>query len=240
MMTDIPFEQTSPYAWENYKDHVAGIISSIDRADIIEIGAGRAPLFDKADLPGNVASYTINDISKRELDLASGDWHKVCFDVCGDVSAIEPRYDVAFSKMLAEHVPDGYKFHSNLFKILKPGGISFHFMPTLYSPPFVINRLLPEFVSRSLLRVFFEYRDDDRIPKFPAYYSMCYGASARLVGRYNSIGFADVDIRTFYGHGYFAKIPGIRELDSVLSRFAYRHDWTLLGSYAYVRLVKPG
>ena len=46
--------------------------------------------------------------------------------------------------MLAEHVPDGYRFHSNLFELLKPGGVAFHFMPTLYSPPFVINRLLPE------------------------------------------------------------------------------------------------
>ena len=34
---------------------------------------------------------------------------------------------------------------------------------------------------------------------------MCYGKSARLIERYMSIGYADADIRTFYGHGYFLR-----------------------------------
>ena len=43
----------------------------------------------------------------------------------------------------------------------------------------------------------------------------------------------------YYGHGYFLKIPVLRELDRALTNFAYNRGLTLLGSYAYVRLVKP-
>ena len=115
-MNDIPFEHSSVYAWAKYKETVTEITSLLDCADIIEIGAGRTPLFDSGYLPENIASYTINDFSQRELDLAPGVWQKACFDVCGDAGAFKSRYDVAFSKMLAEHVPDGYRSHSNIFK----------------------------------------------------------------------------------------------------------------------------
>jgi 2-polyprenyl-3-methyl-5-hydroxy-6-metoxy-1,4-benzoquinol methylase len=238
-MADIPLDHTSQFAWANYKAEVARLIASKSRPDIIEIGAGRSPMFSEADLPENAGSYTIGDISRKELDLAPGSWNKSCFDICGDVSSISARFDVAFTRMLAEHVPDGYRFHSNVFSLLKPGGVAFHFMPTLYSPPFVINKLLPEAISRGILRAFFVNRNADEIPKFPARYSMCYGKSARLIRRYLSIGYADVDIRTFYGHGYFSKIPILREIDEALTNLSYKRGWTLLGSYTYVTLVKP-
>jgi len=239
IMADIPEEHTSHFAAANYKDEVVRLISSKSGPDIIEIGAGRNPLFSDADLPRNVDSYTIGDISRKELDLAPGSWNALCFDVCGDVGSISARFDVAFTRMLAEHVPDGYRFHSNVFSLLKPGGVAFHFMPTLYSPPFVLNKLLPESMSGGILRAFFANRTEDDIPKFPARYSLCYGDSPRQIRRLLSIGYADVDIRTFYGHNYFSKIPLIRELDSGLTRLAYKKGLSQFSAYAYVTLVKP-
>ena len=237
-MSPIPQEHTSAYAWSRYKAEVADLVRAKDRPDIIEIGAGRSPLFTRDDLPANVGSYTINDISQSELDRAPEGWTRACFDICGDVSPIRARYDVAFTRMLAEHVPDGPRFHANVFRLLKPGGVAFHFMPTLYSPPFVINKLLPETLSRKVLNAFFRHRNENEIPKFPARYSMCHGASGRLIARYKSIGYGEVDIRTFYGHDYFASIPILRDVDRVLSNTAYKRGMTLFGSYAYVTLGK--
>ena len=238
-MSGIPYTRSYKCAWEDCKDQIAGIASSIAGADVIEIGAGRAPLFKAADLPPSVASYTLSDISESELDQAPEQYNKICFDACGDITAIDSRYNLAFSRMLVEHVSDGYRFHSNIFELLKPGGISFHFIPTLFSPPFAINRLLPESLSRSLLGFFFKQRNDEQVPKFPARYSMCHGKTAGLIQRYKSIGYAEVDIRTFYGHGYFEKLPGVREIDHALSLMAYQRGWTILGSYAWIKLVKP-
>ena len=112
-------------------------------------------------------------------------------------------------------------------------------MPILYSPPFVINKLLPETASRRLLRAFFPNRTDDGRPKFPAHYSMCYGRSEKLARWYKALGYDSVDIRVFYGHDYFRKIPIVRELDDLLSWTAYRLQIPQLGSFAYVKAVKP-
>lgn len=237
-MTDIPYERSSPYAWEHFKSTVAELIASYPRPDVIEIGGGRSPQFLPDELPANVASYTINDISARELDLAPAAWAKAHFDVCGDLDPLPGPYDVAFSRMLAEHVPDGRRFHANILRLLKPGGTAFHFLPTLYAPPFVLNKLLPESLTRPILRAFFPDRDDRGTPKFPAHYSMCTGRSERLIRRYQSIGYERVDVRTFFGHNYFTRVPLLRELDRALSRCAWRHEIHALGAYAYVRLTK--
>lgn len=237
-MADIPYEHSSRYAWEHFKSTVARIVADYSALDIIEIGGGRAPLFSPSELPENVASYTVNDICARELDLAPAQCRKAHFDICGDLESVTERYDVAFSKMLAEHVRDGARFHANILQLLKPGGTAFHFMPTLYAPPFVLNRLLPETLTRPLVAALFPARNDQGSPKFPAKYSMCYGRSDRVIKKYRSIGYRDVDIRTFYGHDYFNRIPIVRELDHALSRFACRRGISALGTFAYVRLTK--
>jgi hypothetical protein len=69
-MTGIPFEQTRHFASETFKSHVAGLIEARSRPDVIEVGAGRSPLFSENDLPANAASNTISDISRAELDRA--------------------------------------------------------------------------------------------------------------------------------------------------------------------------
>lgn len=237
-MADIPYDRSSRFAWEHFKATVADIAADFPNPDIIEIGGGRSPLFAPGELPGNVASYTINDVSAQELERAPNIWRKACFDICGDLNPLPDQYDVAFSKMLAEHVPDGRRFHANILRLLKPGGVAFHFLPTLYAPPFVLNKLLPDSLTRPIVAALFPGRDDNGNPKFPAYYSMCSGRSERLIGKYRSIGYDRVDIRTFFGHDYFRRIPLLRELDRALSRFACGHDIHALGAYAYVRLTK--
>ena len=229
----IPVEHTTQHAWDTHTDRVKQLIASVPSADVIEIGAGRGPTFTRDSVPDSVSSYTINDIDQGELDLAPQGFLTECFDVCGD-DIPDARYDVAFSKMLAEHVPDGPKFHSNILKLLKPGGVAFHFFPTLYSPPFVINKLLPNRLAWALLNTF----SSKRTQKFPAYYSMCHGASEKLTKQLQDIGYAEVRLETFYGHTYFRSIPIVRTIDDALTRFAYRRGIRLLGSYAFLTVKK--
>jgi 2-polyprenyl-3-methyl-5-hydroxy-6-metoxy-1,4-benzoquinol methylase len=75
-----------------------------------------------------------------------------------------------FSKMLCEHLPDARTFHENCLRLLKPGGRAVHFFPTLYTLPFVANRLIPEEFARAVLRRIQPGRiDDPKHEKFPAY-----------------------------------------------------------------------
>lgn len=224
-------------AFKGYEEELRKLVQKYPNAEILELGGGRSPALPLESLPDTVRKYTVNDISEDELAQAPDGYERACFDVCGDVSEFEGRYDIIFSKMLAEHVPDGERMHKNVLSLLKPGGTAFHFMPTLYASPFIINRLLPDAIGQRILTALFK-RQLQRRGKFPAYYSLCRGRTAYLMNRLKGVGYSNVDIRRFYGHGYYAKIPIIREIEDFLSGLAARKNWSFYSSYAYVKSGK--
>ena len=94
--------------------------------------------------------YTILDISENELGKAPDQYKKLAQDImANDLSSTE-RFDLVFTRMLAEHVKDGELLHRNVYSLLNPGGFAVHFFPTLYAVPFLVNRLLPETLSALL------------------------------------------------------------------------------------------
>ena len=158
-------------------------------------------------------------------------YNRACFDVAGDATGFEGRYDVVFSRFLAEHVRDGRAMHRNIHKVLKPGGMAFHLMPTLYALPFVVNRLLPERLGERVLAL---NPRREISPKFPAYYSWCRGDTASMRRLFDRIGYDNVEIRNFYGHFYYETIPLLRNLESWFAGLASRKQWSWCSSYAYV------
>jgi SAM-dependent methyltransferase len=216
---------------QGYNETLRSIISRYPQADILELGGGRWPSFQLSDLPDNLRSYTVNDISPEELSLVPEGYKTACFDVAGDASGFEGRYDVVFSRFLAEHVRDGRAMHRNIHKVLKPGGIAFHLMPTLYAFPFVINRLLPERLAEKVLTL---NPRREISPKFPAYYSWCRGNTPAMRRLFERIGYDEVEIRNFYGHFYYETIPVLRDLESWFASLASRRQWSWCSSYAYV------
>jgi hypothetical protein len=219
-------------AMHGYDDTLRSIIARYPDADILELGGGRWPSFRLADLPDNLRSYTVNDISEEELSQVPHEYSKACFDVSGNASGFEGLYDVVFSRFLAEHVRDGRTMHHNIHKVLKSGGTAFHLIPTLYALPFVINRLLPERVGQKVLNAFSPRREIS--PKFPAYYSQCFGDTPAMRRMFDEIGYEQLEIRNFYGHFYYEAIPVLRNLESWFSSLASRNQWSWCSSYAYL------
>lgn len=213
-------------------DRLKGLVSEYSEPDILELGAGRRPSFAIADLPGTIRSYTVNDISEGELALLPAGYDKACFDVSGDASSFRNNYDVVFSRFLAEHVPDGEAMHRNVYSVLKDGGVAFHLLPTLYAVPFTINKMIPEALSRWVLRTFTSQHVYG--PKFPAPYSACYSNPRRMVMMLRSIGYRDVQFQNFYGHLYYQKIPLVNRLHERFSNMVAARDWHVFGTYAYI------
>lgn len=227
-------------AWDTammgYGDRLKEVVARYPQADLLELGAGRYPSFRISEMPATIRSYTVNDISEAELALLPEGYRKACFDVSGDASNFRNTYDVVFSRFLAEHVPDGPAMHRNVFSVLREGGTAFHLIPTLYALPFVINKLLPEKLTHKLLEKLSPRRAIS--PKFPAYYSACYANPGKMERLLRGIGYREVEVTPFYGHFYYEKIPGLKEIHEQFSALAASRDWTSLASYAYIRAVK--
>lgn len=221
------------WGWHHFKQTVEAFIVRYDLRQVLEVGGGRSPLFSADDVRRLGLTYTVNDLDQRELDLGPAYTAKRCFDIAGRHIPGEMAYDLIFSQMVLEHVADARLAYRNIFALLRSGGLSLSFYPTLYSPPFVLNRLLPERLSSSLVGLCCPGRNADRIPKLPACYSWCYGSSGRMAAMLQSLGYREAAVLPFYGHDYFRNIPVLSLLDNWLSLTAQRHDWRFLSSYAY-------
>jgi len=117
--------------------------------------------------------------------------------------------------------------------VLAPGGVALAFFPTLYAPPFIINRLIPESLSARILRLFFPDRHEGVQPKFPALYGHCRGGDHVLGRVFGKIGFRESLVVPFWNHGYFRAIPGLREIDRAFQNLARRRNWRAFTTYVY-------
>ena len=225
------------WARANFKDVVQRAIVASGAKRVMEIGGGRLPLFLREEIEKLGVEYTSNDVSQRELDRSPSYVSKACFDVStknqSEIAPFENRYDFVFSQMVFEHIRDNRQAYANVFRILGPDGICLNFHPLQYTVPFMVNRALPDSLSRRLVTKMFPNRTDDGIPKFPAYYNNCF-ITKRAQQLIEDSGFSHVEFCPFYGHGYFDKIPGARNLARLAHDFANRSDMKILASFAYV------
>ncbi len=225
-------------ARDGYKDRVKALLGSRPGLRVLELGGGCWPMFSLDELPATVASYTLNDIDPDLLARAPAGYETACFDVTGDMQGFAGRFDVVFSQFLAEHVRDGYRFHRNVHDLLAPGGTAIHLNPTLFAPPFVINKLMPERATQALVNAFRRERIRRGYPKFPAHYSYCWANEEKMRRRLRPIGFERISVRPFYGHPYYDNLPGLRQIGERIAGFCARHDLRLFASYAYVQTWK--
>lgn len=181
----------------------------------LEIGGGKNPLFDPS------KEYTVNDISSHELSfIKSKGYVTANFDICGDFHYnYNEKYDFIFSKMVLEHVSDGNRYYQNIYKLLKPGGICITYHPTLFSLPFVINKILPNSIGEKLFDFLYgknktRVREKIRIGKFPAY------------------------AIPFYGHHYYKKIKFLYFIHKIFSNIIRNLNFKFLSSYCYTIVKK--
>ena len=228
-------------AWRGVKNEIERQILDCRARTVLEVGGGANPLFDQSFIEAHGLSYCLLDISATELAKAPDCYRKVLADICADDLSIDDRFDFVFSRMLAEHVPDGAAFHRNTFKLLTPGGRAFHFFPTLWAPPFVVNRLLPERLAEVLLHAIQAGRErSGKAAKFPAFYRWCRGPTASQVRRFESLGYEVVSYVGFFGHGaYYLKFPWLLRLHSAFTNWLVVHPQPWLTSFAQVTLRKP-
>lgn len=229
------------WAWRNYDAFLRRIIASHRVRSVCEIGGGANPAFPLEYVAERELDYLILDLSQDELDKAPSGYRKVQADIVQAAPGGERGFDLVFSKMLAEHVLDGERFHRNVGELLRPGGIAVHFFPTLYAPPFVLNALLPERLAEFVLHIVQTGRErTGKRAKFPAYYHWCRGPTSRQVERFESLGFEIERYIGFFGHaGYFRKVPTLERAHRYFATWLVKHPFPQITSFTWVVLRKP-
>ena len=190
--------------------------------------------------------YIVLDESEDELAKTPSGYQTVSGSIL-DPDAVDKlirdrgAFDVVVSRWTAEHVPDGRRFHEQVFNILRPGGTAVHLFPTLYSPPFVLNRVLPARVSNVLVT----HADKSRAQegahaKFRAYYSWCRGPSKKQVRRFESIGFSVERYVGFFGHVYYVRVSLLHRAHEFFTDRMLAHPRAIMTSFALVVLTREG
>ncbi len=208
--------------WDKSADFIKNIIAEHGMKVIADVGGGRLPRIGIDFLRTNGLKYHLVDISADELSMADPAYHKIVMDVaCGDSEFeklnLTPEFDLVFSHMLLEHLRDPMQAHRNFYRMLKPGGYSVHMFPSKNNLPLLVNGLIPEAVSSTILKVLQpnrQHANDEG--KFEAYYRHCGAPTETLRKTYEQIGFEVVRHTSYIGHEYYKRIPGLRQLERAM------------------------
>lgn len=226
--------------WKGYDGFVRQLAQreGVDR--VAELGGGANPVIADPAQWGFAGHRVVIDISAGELAKAQGDVETRVADLCRPIADEHNTYDLLFSKMLCEHLPDARTFHQNCFNLLKPGGLSVHYFPTLYTFPFVVNKLMPERAARAVVDKVQPGRLQlGTMDKFPAYYRWTTGPTKRAIRRFNSVGFEVEQWHGAFGHHYYHVLKPLAAMERAKTRFLLKHPVPALTSFAAVVLRKP-
>lgn len=208
-----------------------------------DVGGGANPIVSTRKVEQLGLEYVIFDDSPEELGKAPAGYRTFQGSILDSQRVAEllserGAFDVVTSRWTAEHVPDGRVFHRQVFEMLRPGGRAVHLFPTLYSPVFLLNRLLPTRVSAAVLESGSEggRMRDGRHPKFRSYYSWCRGPTARQLGRLRSVGFTIEHYCGFFGHSYYRRVKSIDRLHRGVTDVLLAHPLAGVTSFALVVL----
>lgn len=224
--------------WAEYPELIQYLIIKNGVQKVCDVGGGANPILPYQFIEANHLDCTVLDISSIELQKAPDGYKKLVQDIEAEDIKLRDEFDLVITKMMAEHVRNGKLFHQNIYKLLRPGGIAVHYFPTLYSIPFVVNKIMPERLSSFLLDVFLP-RNRHQLGKFRAYYSWCFGPTTSMLSMLSNIGYSVVEYRAFFGHVYYDKIPLVRDLHWLYSRFLVQFPNPYLTSFGQVILQKP-
>lgn len=226
--------------WENAEALLRRAIEEWQPRTVLEIGSGANPTLNHSDVTYYGLRYITSDCDPAELAKADFAFETRCLDLVEDVPAdLLGRCDLVFSRMVNEHVRDGRQYHANILALLSPGGVAIHAFSTLYTLPFLANRLVPSRAGDALYN-FFAPRDRHQNNKFRAYYSWSRGPLQSAITRFRRLGYDVVTYDGYFGHLYYRdRVPVLHWLERVKTWMLLRFPIPLLCSYAVIVVRKP-
>ena len=135
-----------------YKYQVAALLNRRPEQVILDIGGGKeCPFLPYINAPRTHLIIAL-DISEEELRHNRGLDHKVVADAAArGLPFRDGLADLVVSRSVVEHLYDNAAFFANCARTLRPGGVMLHAFPSRFAPFALMNRALPNRLSRRLV-----------------------------------------------------------------------------------------
>jgi SAM-dependent methyltransferase len=237
-MREITYHHVREFpGWEKAPDFLRTLIRDYKPKVLLEIGSGAKPTLDVETARKEQFRYVTSDSDQAELAKAPPGVEARLLNLESE----QPPYDLlgqcdmVFSRMVNEHVRDAERYHQNILRLLTPAGVAVHCFSTLYALPFIANALLSSAASEKL----FDFiTGGHHHSKFPAHYSWSRGPTARMLKRFEDIGYDVLAYRGYFGHWYYWRLKPLHHLEFWKTRALLAFPVPLFCSYAVVLLRK--
>lgn len=194
-----------PQARENifaaYEKSVAKYMNARDHQLVVDVGGGRScPFASHRDSSMHTRLIAV-DISEDELVENRDVDDRFVADITRNLPFRDGEVDLLVSRSVLEHLVDLNGFFTNANRVLRTGGYMIHLFPSRYAPFSLLNRMIPDRLSKMILHYLIP--ETKGIGGFHASYKECYYSAIEslLCG----CGFEVVEIKLgYYQSPYFS------------------------------------
>jgi SAM-dependent methyltransferase len=180
-----------------YKYTVAELLNRRLPWIVLDVGGGKeCPFLPYVDAP-RAHLIIAMDISEEELRRNRQLSHKIIADATThEFPFRDGSVDLVVSRSVVEHLRDNAAFFANCARVLRPGGVMLHAFPGRFAPFAMINRALPNRLSRRLVGYLHpEWLEEDNYG-FLAFYDRCYFSAIKNLLERN--GFTNTSFNLLY------------------------------------------
>ena len=129
------------------------------------------------------------------------------------------RADMIVSYTLLEHVPDNKAAITSMFKGLRPGGATHHYVPSGFHPYSLALRAIGPRLQKRLIPILRPGLED--VTGYPAFFHLC--DPYRMSKAFRDVGFTDIDVQPFYrANDYFAFFTPFFVFDTLFENLCRR------------------
>lgn len=184
-----------------YAETVARYMNARPQQVVLDVGGGKSCVFARYRDPAMRTKIIAVDVSEEELRHNSDVDEKRVANITEDLPFAPGEADLIVSRSVLEHLRDLEGFVIGAKTTLKQGGHFIHLFPSRFAPFALINRALPNGLSKSVLH---HLRPESKgVGGFPAFYDECYYAGfTRLMEKH---GFEVIDVElSYYQSEYYS------------------------------------
>lgn len=204
---------------------------------LVDVGGGPRSVFARDMTAEELGRVVSTDVTPHELKENGDVKQKLVCDASTALPLAGESAGVIVSSWVMEHLPDVPAFIAEGMRVLQPGGYFVHLLPSRNAPFAVVNRLIPNWLTKRILLAL-KATPDEHVAGYPAVYDRCTPTELRrsleaegFVVERLDVGFYQSHYYDFFTPAYLASVA----YDSVVHAAGRKG----LASYVLVVARKP-